>query len=134
MTSKVLRTYLPKNHMHISRLILALTIGTSAVAPQGQAQASIKLNTTSDFIAVHAKGTAPQETTALEYRFAATGEIADDSPWCRVESKPGVDGTFAFDVKLETARWSELQVRALNGTEELVKKKTHSKVSHDFEW
>ncbi len=75
MTSKVTQDISRKTTMHISRLILALTLGTSAVAAQDKPKPSIKLNTTSDFIAVHAKGTAPQETTALEYRFAATGEI-----------------------------------------------------------
>ncbi len=118
-----------------SHLSLTLTLfAASALMAEDKPKPSIKLNTTSDFLAVHAKGTVPRETTALEYRFAATGEIAGESPWLPVEAKPGEDGTFAFDVKLHTARWSELQVRALKGAEELVKKETHSMVSHDFEW
>ncbi|MBL9146586.1 MAG: pectate lyase [Verrucomicrobiaceae bacterium] len=109
-------------------------LGVLPAAAQDKPKPSIKLNTTTDFVAIHVKATAPRETTALEYRFVAAGAIVDDSPWLPVNGKPDDDGAYAFDVKLETARWSELQVRALNGTVELVRKETHSKVSHDFEW
>lgn len=118
----------------LSPLLLIFTVGASVLSAEDKPKPSIKLDTTRDFIAVHVKGTAPRETTALEYRFAASGEIGDDSPWLPVKSKPDADGAFTFDIKLDAARWSELQVRAMKGDQELVKKETHAKVEHDFEW
>jgi PelA/Pel-15E family pectate lyase len=113
---------------------LIILFATSALMAEERPKPSIKVNTTSDFVAVYVKGTAPAETTALEYRFAAIGEIADESPWLPVRSKPGVDGIFSLEVKLETARWSELHVRAMKGDMELAKKEIHSKLGNDFEW
>lgn len=116
------------NLAHGLLLLTKLAFADEAVKP------SIKLNTESDYLAVHAKGTAPQGTTVLEYRFAASGEIGDDSRWLPIASQLKEDGSFAFDVKLDHSRWSELQVRALNGTQELAKKETRPKSRYDFEW
>jgi len=50
---------------------LIILFATSALMAEERPKPSIKVNTTSDFVAVYVKGTAPAETTALEYRFAA---------------------------------------------------------------
>lgn len=93
-----------------------------------EAKPVITLKTSADFLALHVNGEAPAGTTALEYRLAEAGDIADKAEWRPVNQKLADDGRFAFDLPLETSRWSELQVRALKQAEVLARKETHCDV------
>jgi PelA/Pel-15E family pectate lyase len=84
----------------------------------------IKLELTTDFLALHLRGSAPEGTTAIQYRLAETGRIDKESTWIPAKplSPPGT--SFTVDIPLPASCWSELQVRALNGEQELAVKKT----------
>jgi PelA/Pel-15E family pectate lyase len=93
-----------------------------------EAKPVITLKISADFLALHVNGKAPAGTTALEYRLAETSDIADKAEWRPLNQKLADDGSFAFDLPLETSRWSELQIRALKQAEVLARKETHRDV------
>jgi PelA/Pel-15E family pectate lyase len=109
--------------MKLSRLVLALALAGTAHAQDSRP--AIPLKTHADFLAVHLTGKAPSGTTRLEYRLAESGAVADDGGWLALEVSLGSDGAFAAKVPLRTARWSELQVRAVKGDQVLARRKTH---------
>ncbi len=85
------------------------------------------LKTTAEFLALHVSGQAPPGATALEYRLAESGVVADDAKWSPAETTVGEEGAFAFALPLTRSRWSEVQVRVLKGAEVIATKETRRK-------
>lgn len=120
----------------ITRALFGLVLLFSTVVSGLHAQdekPKVTLTTEADFLALHVSGKAPAGTTALQYRFAESGEIAEAAAWTAVSAKVSDDGGFQFDLPLKSSRWSEIQVRALKGADEVAKKLSRSRVDV-FEW
>lgn len=71
-----------------------------------------------DYLALHVKGTAPEGTTALEYRVTTRNAKSAEPAWHSMAA-PDDEGSFRFEIPLPDWRWSLLEVRALSGTEQL---------------
>ncbi|MBL9116635.1 MAG: pectate lyase [Verrucomicrobiaceae bacterium] len=93
-------------------------------AQQPAPKPQLELRVQHDYLALHVNGKAPAGTTAVEYRFVDAGEISKDAPWKPLATS-GQDLSFKLDIPLPTSRWSEVQVRAMKGTEVLVSRESH---------
>lgn len=93
-------------------------------APAQEERPVIEVRTTADYLHLHVSGQAPLGTTAVQYRFAESGELASNAPWLAVETPIPIEGPFAWDLPLTRSRWSELQVRALKGEDVLALRRT----------
>lgn len=113
------------NHFGLS--LVFLLAGSILVKAQNQSPApkpSIKLEVSTDFLALHLQGTAPEGTTAVQYRVAESGAISEQDAWLPAPLLASPASSFSIDIPLKDSRWSALQVRALKGEEELARKKT----------
>lgn len=121
----------------MSRFLLALaaflTCLVGPLAAQQPEKPKITLTVEGDFLALQVRGQAPAGTTAVQFRLAEAGEIAPNAAWSPAPGKLSAEGAFEFALPLRASRWSQLQVRALQGEVELAKKSTQTK-RDVFEW
>ncbi len=109
--------------LFLSTISLSLSPAWSQNEP-GAPKSAIKLEISTDFLNLHLKGTAPEGTTAVEYRVAESGAIGDDSVWLPVSLSASQPTAFSIAIPLWSSRWSALQVRALKGEQETARQKT----------
>ena len=100
-------------------LFVIVWLGFASIQAEDK-KPTIELNVTSDFLALHLDGKAPEGTTSLGYRFAESGALVQEAPWMPMEA-------FGHDVPLPTSRWSEVEVRAMKGDEVLATRKAKNK-------
>ena len=86
------------------------------------------LHVAADYLALHASGTVPPDSTALEYRVKNRGDSPDAAVWTAV-SLPASDGRFQFDVPLIAWPWAKLEVRALAGAQLLAMQQVEPKAT-----
>jgi PelA/Pel-15E family pectate lyase len=103
-------------------ILVVLSLALSAMGQEEKPKLTLSLS--ADFLALHLKGKAPTGSTAVEYRFAESGEISETAAWRSGETKLAPDGSFTVSVPLQRSVWSALEVRSLKGSETLATKKT----------
>jgi PelA/Pel-15E family pectate lyase len=107
----------------LTSFLVATFLATTVFAQD--AKPALAITAVSDFLALHLTGTAPQGTTALEYRFAAAGAIPEGAPWLGAPAHLEAQGAFSIDIPLEKSRWSKVQVRALRATQAFAEGEAH---------
>jgi PelA/Pel-15E family pectate lyase len=120
---------------------LALTLAMHCIPAKDLAQndaeqakpTKLSVSAESDYLALRVKGKAAANTTAIHYRWTETGQISESAEWQPVTKARGVEGDFHLEIPLEHSRWSELQVRAMQGEKIVSLKKLKPEPRHRFE-
>ena len=117
----------------LSLALMALSASSLVAAQEAPPKPVLTLKAEADYLALHVSGQAPAGVTAVQYRFTEKGAIEPSSAWTAIPAKLGEGGGFQFDLPLKVSRWSELQVRAMQGEVELAKKSARTR-EEVFEW
>lgn len=110
----------------LSHTVCLLALACSLCIHAEDLKPLLTLKVSADYLALHVTGKAPADATALQYRLAEAGTVADNAEWLPAPAILGAGGAFALDISLKSSLWSELQLRAMKGGDVLVKKETHS--------
>lgn len=108
----------------LSHLLLFFAVSAMMLHAQEQ-KPKLVVSVKADYLALHAVGKAPLGTTALQYRLAEKGSVQEQAPWQAVKTVLAEDCAFSLDFPLSASRWSQLELRAMKGEEELARKVSH---------